>query len=195
MAHIAAGDPRGVNEGTRTLDRLDHNQELYRLSYVHREVAGRAGRWTIAQLVRTSRALACRATHAAHRPAWGATVPGMGRVRRSAGGWTWDGVVPREYEGGAERHILVGADDGARQVELRYFRIPAGGASVRERHPHEHAVMVLHGRAEAQIGEEVHAVGPGDVVFVGSNEMHQFRACPDEPLGFLCTALVARGRA
>ncbi len=36
---------RRVNEGTRTPDRLDHNQELYQLSYVHhqtdRPVAGR----------------------------------------------------------------------------------------------------------------------------------------------------------
>ncbi len=26
---------RGVSEGTRTPDRLDHNQELYQLSYTH----------------------------------------------------------------------------------------------------------------------------------------------------------------
>jgi hypothetical protein len=26
---------RGVSEGTRTPDRLDHNQELYQLSYAH----------------------------------------------------------------------------------------------------------------------------------------------------------------
>jgi hypothetical protein len=31
-----AGSPRGVSEGTRTPDRLDHNQELYQLSYAHR---------------------------------------------------------------------------------------------------------------------------------------------------------------
>jgi hypothetical protein len=28
---------RRVSDGTRTRDRLDHNQELYRLSYAHRE--------------------------------------------------------------------------------------------------------------------------------------------------------------
>jgi hypothetical protein len=27
-----------VSDGTRTRDRLDHNQELYRLSYAHRDV-------------------------------------------------------------------------------------------------------------------------------------------------------------
>ena len=32
-----AGNLKKVDDGTRTHDRLDHNQELYQLSYVHRE--------------------------------------------------------------------------------------------------------------------------------------------------------------
>jgi hypothetical protein len=32
-----------VSDGTRTRDRLDHNQELYHLSYAHRD-AGRLSR-------------------------------------------------------------------------------------------------------------------------------------------------------
>ena len=31
---------RRVSDGTRTRDRLDHNQELYLLSYAHREASG-----------------------------------------------------------------------------------------------------------------------------------------------------------
>jgi hypothetical protein len=31
-----AWPPNRVSEGTRTPDRLDHNQELYQLSYAHR---------------------------------------------------------------------------------------------------------------------------------------------------------------
>jgi hypothetical protein len=40
-----------VSEGTRTPDRLDHNQELYQLSYAHRETvqSTSAGRWGIFQ--------------------------------------------------------------------------------------------------------------------------------------------------
>ena len=34
-----AGLPLRVSEGTRTPDRLDHNQELYQLSYAHRGTA------------------------------------------------------------------------------------------------------------------------------------------------------------
>ena len=46
---LIAGSPASttvsgrVSDGTRTRDRLDHNQELYLLSYAH-HVAGRLGR-------------------------------------------------------------------------------------------------------------------------------------------------------
>ena len=119
----------------------------------------------------------------------------MGLVRRRRSGWTWDGVAPRRYEAGAERHVLVSSADGAGDVELRYFRIPAGGASALERHAHEHAILVLHGRGEVLLGDVVQVVGEGDAVFVESEELHQLRAVDEEPLGFLCTALVARGSA
>lgn len=118
----------------------------------------------------------------------------VGLVRRRREGWSWEGVAPRAYASGAERHTLISAAEGARDVELRYFRIPPGGASALESHAHEHAILVLHGRAEALLGEEAHEVGPGDAVFVASGETHRLRALGDEPLGFLCTALVARAR-
>ncbi len=116
----------------------------------------------------------------------------MGLVRRRLGEWAWDGVAPRAYSSGAERHTLIGADVGARDVEMRYFRIPAGGASARESHPHEHAILVLHGRASVLLGDEVTQVAAGDAVFVPSGEEHQLTTLGDEDLGFLCTALVAR---
>ena len=37
-------DSRGVSDGDRTRDRLDHNQELYQLSYAHREGDKSTGR-------------------------------------------------------------------------------------------------------------------------------------------------------
>ena len=116
----------------------------------------------------------------------------MGVVRRRSGDWSWDDVEPRRYASGAERHTLIGAAEGARDVELRYFRIPAGEASALESHPHEHAILILHGRAQALLGDEVAEVGPGDAVFVASQETHRLTALGGEPLGFLCTALVDR---
>ena len=46
-----------VDDGARTHDRLDHNQELYQLSYVHRaerNVARGGGRFTRARRAETS---------------------------------------------------------------------------------------------------------------------------------------------
>ena len=116
----------------------------------------------------------------------------MGVVRRRGDGWSWEGVSAWEYSSGARRQTLVGPADGARDVELRYFLIPAGGASALESHDHEHAILILHGRAEARLGEERHEVAEGDAVFVASREVHQLTALGHEPLGFLCTARVDR---
>jgi len=115
----------------------------------------------------------------------------MGHVRRRAGSG-WEGVVPKAYGNGAERHVLAGAGDGATQVELRVFRIPAGGASALESHPHEHAILVLEGRARVLLDGAEHDVGPGDHVFVGAWEEHRLTADPGGPLVFACTAPVAR---
>lgn len=116
----------------------------------------------------------------------------MGFVRRRDAQGAWEGVTPRGYASGAVRQVLIGTDDGATQVELRYFTIPAGSASALEHHPHEHAIMILHGRAEVRLGDSVLPAGVGDVVFVAADEVHQLRTLGDEPLGFLCTALVNR---
>ena len=50
-----AGASLGVDEGTRTPDRLDHNQELYQLSYVHQGRSNlAAGRATPRPLIETT---------------------------------------------------------------------------------------------------------------------------------------------
>jgi quercetin dioxygenase-like cupin family protein len=116
----------------------------------------------------------------------------MGFVRHRADSGDWEGVTPREYTSGAVRQVLVGREDGATQVELRHFTIPVGGASALEHHPHEHAIMVLTGQAEVQLGDVVAHANPGDVIFVSADEVHQLRTVGGEPLAFLCTALANR---
>ena len=119
----------------------------------------------------------------------------MGHVRRRRDDgptWGWEGVEPRDYASGAQRHVLVGAADGAEQVELRYFAIPAGAASNLESHAHEHAIVILHGTARVLIGEAVHEVGPGDAIFIAAGDVHRLTAGEDGPLGFMCTAIIGR---
>ena len=114
------------------------------------------------------------------------------RRRGEDGGWL--GVSPTSYAGASERHTIIGRADGATQVELRYFRMPPGAVSARERHAHEHTIVVLEGAARIQLGAVTHLVRTGDAVFVAAAETHRITSVGEGPLGFLCTAPVARRR-
>jgi quercetin dioxygenase-like cupin family protein len=119
----------------------------------------------------------------------------MGVVRRrSAEGW--EGVQAHTYPDpeltGVLKHELIGARDGAQGYEIRHFHVPAGGRTARERHPHDHGVMIVTGRARVTLGQEVHEVGPGDVVYVAGDELHCFEAMGDETLGFVCVVPAPR---
>lgn len=104
--------------------------------------------------------------------------------------YEWEGINPEKYEGGefvgVVKQVLIGRQDGAPNFVIRYFRIEPGGHSQLERHPHDHGVVILHGRAKVQLNDEFHELGPLDVVYVGGNDLHQFRNIGEDALGFLC---------
>ena len=116
----------------------------------------------------------------------------MGVVRRrNADGW--EGVAPERYAiEGVVKHALIGAKDGSQGYEIRHFHVAPGARTARERHPHDHGVMIVSGHARVTLGEEVHDLGPGDVVHVDGNELHCFEAVGDEPLGFVCVVPTRR---
>ena len=113
----------------------------------------------------------------------------MGVVHRRSGPG-WEGVAPQAYDdpslAGVRKHELIGEAEGARQYRMRYFEVPPGGRTARERHPHDHGVMIVAGRARVTLGESTHEVGEGDVVYVAGDELHCFEALGDAPLGFVC---------
>jgi quercetin dioxygenase-like cupin family protein len=116
----------------------------------------------------------------------------VGAIHRRRGDGSWEGVTPAAYGdpalAGVEKHELIGAADGAGDYRVRYFRVPAGGRTALERHPHDHGVVIQEGRARVTLGEQVHELGPGDVVYVAGGELHCFEAEGDVPLGFICVA-------
>jgi quercetin dioxygenase-like cupin family protein len=116
----------------------------------------------------------------------------MGAVHRRVSEGAWEGVEPKAYAdpslAGVEKHELIGPTEGAEHYRVRYFRVAPGARTARERHPHDHGVVIEHGRARVTLGDEVHDVGPGDVVYVGGGELHCFETLGDEPLGFICVA-------
>jgi quercetin dioxygenase-like cupin family protein len=114
----------------------------------------------------------------------------MGFVRHRQSQRAWDHVEPEAYDDpsleGVERHDLIGSLDEVPNYHVRYFHVEPGKQTRREQHPHDHGVVIQNGRARVTLGDEVHEVGPGDVVYVSGDELHCFEAIGDEPLGFIC---------
>jgi quercetin dioxygenase-like cupin family protein len=110
--------------------------------------------------------------------------------RRAGAAVAWDGVEPQAYDdpslAGVRKHELIGEAEGASQYRMRYFEVPAGGRTARERHAHDHGVMIVAGRARVTLGDETHELGVGDVVYVSGDEPHCFEALGDHELGFVC---------
>jgi quercetin dioxygenase-like cupin family protein len=130
----------------------------------------------------------------------GQTVQGS-RVLRFGPGFRWEGVAVADYKDPADhwcgiaRMCLVGENGESTGFQLRYFEIAPGGFSSFERHAHEHAVVVLRGHGEVQLGEASQRIGFGDIVYVAPHEPHQFRnPSTDEPFGFLCVVDTERDR-
>ena len=129
------------------------------------------------------------------------TDPASGsRVVHADGTGGWAGIAPQPYKradgswSGVTRQLLAGGPESTSSFELRYFELAPGGRSSHERHQHEHAVVVMRGEGEVQLGDAVHPLHAGDFVRVAPGDPHQFRNTGNEPLGFLCVVDSERDR-
>jgi quercetin dioxygenase-like cupin family protein len=131
------------------------------------------------------------------------TTPAGSRVVHFQEGFRWEGVPVCEYKPGEAtnwcgitRTTLIGERGEKTAFQVRYFEIAPGGFSSLERHRHEHAVLVMRGRGEVQLGDRTQAIALGDMVYVAPNEVHQFRnaASATEPLGFICIVDAVRDK-
>jgi quercetin dioxygenase-like cupin family protein len=107
----------------------------------------------------------------------------------------WENVDQHAYHGsfeGITKQIPIGPEEGSDNFHIRYFRVEPGKKSNKEAHPHEHGVLILHGQARVQLNEDFFELAPNDVVFISSNDLHQFTALGDEPLGFICVVVGKR---
>ena len=113
-------------------------------------------------------------------------------MTRAAAGGT--GVVKRadDVEGrtiaagkGAQVQVLLGEEDGAPHFAMRRFRMEAGGGMPLHTNEVEHEQYVLEGRARITVGEDVHDVSEGDVLYIPARMPHSYEVV-DGPFEFLC---------
>jgi quercetin dioxygenase-like cupin family protein len=81
---------------------------------------------------------------------------------------------------------LINEKQGAPNFAMRRFEVAPGGETPYHNHEWEHEVYVLEGEAVA-VSESVKTlIGPGSVVLVEPNEVHNFKNTGDKPFVFLC---------
>ncbi len=110
--------------------------------------------------------------------------------------FSWDGVGRLAYKPevdaalaweGVTRQTLIGAAGEPVAFHLRYFELAPGGFSSLERHHHAHTIVVIRGRGQVRVREELLEVRPFDTVYVPPDVPHQFLNPDGEgPFGFLC---------
>jgi quercetin dioxygenase-like cupin family protein len=86
---------------------------------------------------------------------------------------------------GTARQVLIGPDEGP-HFALRRFIMQPGGGMPNHTNTVEHEQYVLRGSASVGIGEDVHEVKAGDVVYIPAGTPHWYKAHDGEPFEFLC---------
>lgn len=81
--------------------------------------------------------------------------------------------------------VLISASEGP-NFALRRFTMVKGGGMPRHTNTVEHEQYVLGGQATITIGDEIHQVRAGDVVFIPQGVVHSYKNTGEELFQFLC---------
>jgi quercetin dioxygenase-like cupin family protein len=93
------------------------------------------------------------------------------------------------------KQVVLGPEDGSREIVLRYFSVAKGGATPHHNHDYPHLVKVEAGQGVAvDVDEKETPLTAGDYVYVDSDEIHHFENTGDQPFEFICIVPI-RGEA
>ena len=90
-----------------------------------------------------------------------------------------------EAGSGTSMQVLI-SPVSAPNFAMRCFTMEPGGGIPKHTNTVEHEQYVLGGRAQIGIGEKVHEVKQGDVVFIPAGVPHWYKIDGDEAFRFLC---------
>jgi quercetin dioxygenase-like cupin family protein len=106
-----------------------------------------------------------------------------GPVVRRADEITYERVDAAE---GLSKGVLLDESDGAPNFAMRRFELAPGAEVPRHTNAVEHEQYVLAGEYVVGIGDEEHAVAPGDALLIPAGVEHWYRNEGDEPGAFIC---------
>lgn len=84
-----------------------------------------------------------------------------------------------------QMQVLLGPEDGAPHFAMRRFVMGEGGGMPRHTNRVEHEQYVLRGRAKIAVGDQVHEVSSGDVLYIPAGAPHSYDVV-EAPFEFLC---------
>jgi len=84
-----------------------------------------------------------------------------------------------------EFQVLLGAGEGMPHFAMRRFVMGEGGGMPRHTNTVEHGQYVLRGRARVTIGDDVHEVAAGSVLYIPAGAPHDYQVI-EAPFEFLC---------
>lgn len=79
----------------------------------------------------------------------------------------------------------INASQGASNFGMRVMELEPGKSSQMHQHDNEHEIFVLAGEGEVETNGEVHPLSEGSVLFIPSNESHQFHNSGTEVMRFI----------
>ncbi len=103
--------------------------------------------------------------------------------------------IPSEQVGitgakGLSLRPLVTPADGASIFSMSLLELAPGGATPKHSHQRDEAIFVKAGSGTIEYSGDQKPVSPGDVLYIGSNEDHQFVNTADDILELLCVTLI-----
>ena len=86
---------------------------------------------------------------------------------------------------------VINKDMGAPNFAMRFFEMAPEGFTPQHTHEWEHEVFIVKGSGIfVDKDEKEHKLTAGSVVFVPSNELHQFKNKSNETMEFICVVPV-----
>ena len=93
---------------------------------------------------------------------------------------------PVELADGLSKGVLLGEAQATPTFAMRRFELAPGATVPRHTNAREHEQYVLEGTYTVGIGDETHAVSPGDALLIPAGVEHWYRNDGDAPGAFLC---------
>ncbi len=91
-----------------------------------------------------------------------------------------DGVKNCSYR------VALSARDGEMSMAMRFFEVAPGGHTPLHQHSYEHEILIMEGSGTVwRDGQEV-ALKAGDVLYIPSDEKHQFKNTGSASFKFMC---------